>query len=102
MRRSTHDGPRLGARHEGEPEMSGEPLHRALPNSELRTLARQGHLAAHTAPELLAGEIIGFLTGSQTVHRPDTLLLRSRLPGAAQSIEPSVPGHVLRRIQEEL
>lgn len=36
-------------------------LHGALPNSELRILADQGHLATHTAPELLAGEIIGFL-----------------------------------------
>ncbi len=36
-------------------------LHTALPNSELRILDGQGHLAAHTAPELLAGEIISFL-----------------------------------------
>jgi pimeloyl-ACP methyl ester carboxylesterase len=36
-------------------------LHTALPNSNLRTLAGQGHLATHTAPELLAGEVIGFL-----------------------------------------
>lgn len=36
-------------------------LHSALPNSELRILAGQGHLATHTAPDLLAGEIIHFL-----------------------------------------
>lgn len=36
-------------------------LDNALPNSELRILAGQGHLATHTAPELLAGEIISFL-----------------------------------------
>ncbi len=36
-------------------------LHSALPNSELRILAGQGHLATHTAPELLAGQIISFL-----------------------------------------
>jgi len=36
-------------------------LHTALPHSELRILADQGHLATHTAPELLAGEIISFL-----------------------------------------
>ena len=36
-------------------------LHSALPHSELRILADQGHLATHTAPELLAGEIISFL-----------------------------------------
>jgi pimeloyl-ACP methyl ester carboxylesterase len=33
----------------------------ALPNSELRILAGQGHLATHTAPELLADEILRFL-----------------------------------------
>jgi pimeloyl-ACP methyl ester carboxylesterase len=33
----------------------------ALPGSELRILADQGHLATHTAPELLAGEVISFL-----------------------------------------
>jgi pimeloyl-ACP methyl ester carboxylesterase len=32
-----------------------------LPHSELRILADQGHLATHTAPELLAGEIVSFL-----------------------------------------
>lgn len=36
-------------------------LHAALPQSQLRVLAGQGHLATYTAPELLAGEIIGFL-----------------------------------------
>ncbi len=36
-------------------------LHTALPQSQLRVLANQGHLATHTAPELLASEIIGFL-----------------------------------------
>jgi pimeloyl-ACP methyl ester carboxylesterase len=36
-------------------------LHSALPRSELRILAAQGHLATHTAPELLAGEITRFL-----------------------------------------
>ena len=36
-------------------------LHSALPHSELRILADQGHLATHTAPELLAGEIISVL-----------------------------------------
>jgi pimeloyl-ACP methyl ester carboxylesterase len=36
-------------------------LHSALPHSELRILANQGHLATHTAPELLAREIISFL-----------------------------------------
>jgi pimeloyl-ACP methyl ester carboxylesterase len=36
-------------------------LHSTLPHSELRILADQGHLATHTAPELLAGEIISFL-----------------------------------------
>jgi pimeloyl-ACP methyl ester carboxylesterase len=36
-------------------------LHSALPQSELRILTDQGHLATHTAPELLAGEIINFL-----------------------------------------
>lgn len=33
----------------------------ALPNSELRILAGQGHLATHTAPDLLANEILGFV-----------------------------------------
>ena len=36
-------------------------LDSALPRSELRILADQGHLATHTAPELLAGEIVSFL-----------------------------------------
>ena len=36
-------------------------LHAALPQSQLRVLAGQGHLATHTAPDLLANEIIGFL-----------------------------------------
>jgi pimeloyl-ACP methyl ester carboxylesterase len=36
-------------------------LHSALPNSELRILADQGHLATHTGPEQLAGEILSFL-----------------------------------------
>lgn len=33
----------------------------ALPQSELRILAGQGHLATHTAPDLLASEILRFL-----------------------------------------
>ena len=36
-------------------------LQSALPHSELRILADQGHLATHTAPDLLASEIISFL-----------------------------------------
>jgi pimeloyl-ACP methyl ester carboxylesterase len=36
-------------------------LQAALPRGELRILAGQGHLATHTAPEMLAGEIIDFL-----------------------------------------
>lgn len=36
-------------------------LHTALPQSQLRVLANQGHLATHTAPDLLARQIIGFL-----------------------------------------
>lgn len=36
-------------------------LDSALPRGELRILAGQGHLATHTAPDLLAGEIAGFL-----------------------------------------
>jgi pimeloyl-ACP methyl ester carboxylesterase len=36
-------------------------LHGTLPNAELRILAGQGHLATHTAPDLLAGEILRFL-----------------------------------------
>ena len=39
-------------------------LDSALPHSELRVLADQGHLATHTAPDLLAGEIVGFLDRS--------------------------------------
>jgi pimeloyl-ACP methyl ester carboxylesterase len=36
-------------------------LQTSLPQAELRTLAAQGHVATHTAPELLAEEIVGFL-----------------------------------------
>ena len=36
-------------------------LQTTLPQAELRTLAGQAHLATHTAPELLAEEIISFL-----------------------------------------
>ncbi len=36
-------------------------LQATLPRAELRILAGQGHLATHTAPELLAGEITSFL-----------------------------------------
>jgi pimeloyl-ACP methyl ester carboxylesterase len=36
-------------------------LHATLPNAELRILTGQGHLATHTAPDLLAGEILRFL-----------------------------------------
>lgn len=36
-------------------------LHTTLPQAELRILTGQGHLATHTAPELLAGEIVSFL-----------------------------------------
>jgi pimeloyl-ACP methyl ester carboxylesterase len=36
-------------------------LQTALPQAELRILAGQGHLATHTAPELLAEEIVSFL-----------------------------------------
>jgi pimeloyl-ACP methyl ester carboxylesterase len=36
-------------------------LHAALPQAELGILTGQGHLATHTAPELLAGEILSFL-----------------------------------------
>jgi pimeloyl-ACP methyl ester carboxylesterase len=36
-------------------------LHGALPQSRLRILANQGHLATHTAPDVLASEIIRFL-----------------------------------------
>lgn len=38
-----------------------EELGAALPDSRLRPLPGQGHLATHTAPELLAAEILGFL-----------------------------------------
>jgi hypothetical protein len=38
-----------------------EALDAALPNSRLHALAGQGHLATHTAPELLAAEILAFL-----------------------------------------
>ncbi len=37
-------------------------LQATLPQAELRTLAGQGHLATHTAPELLAEEIVSFLS----------------------------------------
>ena len=36
-------------------------LDASLPNSQLRLLAGQGHLATHTAPELLTAEILAFL-----------------------------------------
>ncbi|HUZ28923.1 MAG TPA: alpha/beta hydrolase [Solirubrobacteraceae bacterium] len=36
-------------------------LQATLPQAELRILAGQGHLATHTAPELLAEEIVSFL-----------------------------------------
>ncbi len=36
-------------------------LQTALRRAELRILAGQGHLATHTAPELLAEEIVSFL-----------------------------------------
>jgi pimeloyl-ACP methyl ester carboxylesterase len=36
-------------------------LQTTLPQAELRILAGQGHLATHTAPELLAEEIVSFL-----------------------------------------
>lgn len=45
-----------GWRHEAMRALDG-----TLPGSELRILADQGHLATHTAPELLAEEIVGFL-----------------------------------------
>jgi pimeloyl-ACP methyl ester carboxylesterase len=38
-----------------------EALNAALPHSRLHTLAGHGHLATHTAPELLAAEILAFL-----------------------------------------
>jgi pimeloyl-ACP methyl ester carboxylesterase len=38
-----------------------EALDAALPNSRLHALAGHGHLATHTAPELLAAEILAFL-----------------------------------------
>lgn len=38
-----------------------EALDAALPDSRLRELAGQGHLATHTAPELLAEEVLAFL-----------------------------------------
>jgi pimeloyl-ACP methyl ester carboxylesterase len=38
-----------------------EALDDALPDSRLHTLAGQGHLATHTAPDLLAAEILAFL-----------------------------------------
>jgi pimeloyl-ACP methyl ester carboxylesterase len=38
-------------------------LDRALPDSELRLLAGQEHVAAQSAPDLLAAEILGFLGG---------------------------------------
>jgi pimeloyl-ACP methyl ester carboxylesterase len=36
-------------------------LQMSLPQAELRTLTGQGHVATHTAPELLAQEIVSFL-----------------------------------------
>ena len=36
-------------------------LQTTLSHAELRILAGQGHLATHTAPELLAEEIVSFL-----------------------------------------
>lgn len=45
-----------GWRHEAMRALDG-----ALPQGRLRILANQGHLATHTAPDLLASEIIGFL-----------------------------------------
>jgi pimeloyl-ACP methyl ester carboxylesterase len=36
-------------------------LHTTLPHAALRILVGQGHLATHTAPELLADEIVNFL-----------------------------------------
>jgi pimeloyl-ACP methyl ester carboxylesterase len=36
-------------------------LQATLPQAELRILAGQGHLATHTAPEVLAEEIVSFL-----------------------------------------
>jgi pimeloyl-ACP methyl ester carboxylesterase len=36
-------------------------LRTALPRAELRILAGQGHVATHTAPEMLAEEIVSFL-----------------------------------------
>jgi len=36
-------------------------LQTTLPQAELRILAGQGHLATHTAPELLAAEIVSFV-----------------------------------------
>jgi pimeloyl-ACP methyl ester carboxylesterase len=51
----------LGGESPGWRQEAMRALHRALPHSELRVLPGQGHLATHTAPELLAREIIGFL-----------------------------------------
>ncbi len=51
----------LGGESPGWRQEAMRALHGALPRSELRILVDQGHLATHTAPELLAGEIIGFL-----------------------------------------
>jgi len=51
----------LGEESPGWRQEAMHALHNALPHSELRILPGQGHLATHTAPELLAREIIGFL-----------------------------------------
>jgi pimeloyl-ACP methyl ester carboxylesterase len=48
-----------------------EALDAALPNSRLRALAGQGHLATHTAPELLAAEILNFLDADGYQATPD-------------------------------
>jgi pimeloyl-ACP methyl ester carboxylesterase len=41
---------------------TAEALHALLPSSRIVTLPNQGHVAMNTAPELFAGEVIGFLT----------------------------------------
>jgi pimeloyl-ACP methyl ester carboxylesterase len=51
----------LGAESPGWRGEAMRALHSALPNGELRILADQGHLATHTGPEALAGEITSFL-----------------------------------------
>ncbi len=42
-------------------------LQATLPQAELRILAGQGHLATHTAPELLSEEIVSFLERQEAV-----------------------------------